>query len=544
MEEVLNIIKQKKLQLIFLFYILLLLPFLSPLAQNLTVWDKLAIFGVCGMLFCSILILSTFISSKSEKFIYSILLIISTIPGAIYLSYLLFANVLLEQNSVTSLFETNPEESKEFIAHYLSIWVIMGVLVYTAIPVIMICLMKSFAPLKIRKHKGIFIISIVVIIAITGVNQLSRSVYFINFFKTFINYKIRVHYEIESIQSRQALPFEVKSLYRDTIPQTIVLVIGESENKHHMSLYGYERKTNPLLAQYLDSGLYVYNDIVSPQVHTIPVMRSVLSMTERRHPEYFTEKASLFELFNRAGYETYLISNQEFSDKFKSSYDILLSLAKHKYNLAPLKQHDDIVLSKYNEIVNDKNYKNKLIVIHLIGNHMAYKFRYPKEFIVFDHKKDNLVASNPYRDVKAKDVIDQYDNSVLYNDYVIHCIIDGLKKQKEESSVMIYFSDHAEELYDYREFAGHAYEKVSPPMCEIPFLVWISDRYKQNRTDLVFNKERPYSTEDFIYSISDIAGLQYDGYEDARSLFSTTFMPRERYVGEKKYDEIKKRFEK
>lgn len=283
---------------------------------------------------------------------------------------------------------------------------------------------------------------------------------------------------------------------------------------------------------------------MSPQVHTIPVMRSVLSMTERRHPEYFTEKASLFELFNRAGYETYLISNQEFSDKFKSSYDILLSLAKHKYNLAPLKQHDDIVLSKYNEIVNDKNYKNKLIVIHLIGNHMAYKFRYPKEFIVFDHKKDNLVASNPYRDVKAKDVIDQYDNSVLYNDYVIHCIIDGLKKQKEESSVMIYFSDHAEELYDYREFAGHAYEKVSPPMCEIPFLVWISDRYKQNRTDLVFNKERPYSTEDFIYSISDIAGLQYDGYEDARSLFSTTFMPRERYVGEKKYDEIKKRFEK
>lgn len=542
MRDILKILKQKKLQFIFLSYILLLLPFLSPLAENITFWDKLAIFVVCGLLFTAILILSTFISSKTEKIIYAIILTVAIIPGAIFLSYLLFANVLLEQNSVTSLFETNQEESKEFVAHYLSIWIVVGTLIYTAIPIVMICMMKSFKPLKIKNHKKVFFVCIAIVIAITGVNRLSRSVYFINFYKTFINYKLRVSNEIKDIQYRQTRPFDVQNAYQDSIPQSIVLVIGESETRHHMSLYGYPRKTTPLLDSYPDSVLYAYNDVISPQVHTIPVMRSLLSMSELEHPEYFTEKPSMFELFNRAGYETYLLSNQEFSDKFNSSYDILLSLANNKYNLAPLKQHDDIVLGKFDKIINDKSHKKKLIIIHLIGNHMAYKFRYPKEYIVFNHNKDNMVADMPFGNEKSKTVIDQYDNSVLYNDFVVDSIIKILAKQEGEKSAMLYLSDHGEELYDYRDFAGHAYEKVSPPMCEIPFILWTSNRYRQSRRDLIIDEDRPYSSEDFIYSVSDIAGLKYDGYDDERSLFSSAFKPRIRYVGEKEYENIKKKY--
>ena len=542
MHDILKILKQKKLQFIFLSYILLLLPFLSPLAENISLWDKLAIFLVCSLLFMVIQILSTFISSKSEKIIYSVILTIAIIPGAIFLSYLLFANVLLEQNSVTSLFETNPEESKEFVAHYLSIWIIVGTLVYTAIPIVMICMMKNFKPLKIKDHKAIFYTCIIIVLAIIGINRLSHSVYFINFYKTFINYKIRVHNEIKDIKARQEVPFDVQNLYTDSVPATIVLVIGESENRHHMSLYGYERETTPLLDQYPDSLLHVYKDVVSPQVHTIPVMRSLLSFSELKHPEYFTEKPSLFELFNRAGYETYLINNQESSEKLNTSYDILLSLAKNKYSLSHLKQHDDIVLGPLSKILKDETHPKKMIVIHLIGNHMAYKFRYPKEYIVFDHKKDNLVADKPFRDEKSKIAIDQYDNSVLYNDFVLDSIVKSLNKLENVKSAMLYLSDHGEELYDYRPFAGHAYEKVSPPMCEIPFILWTSNSYRQDRKDLIYDKNRPYSSEDFIYSVSDIAGLEYEGYDDTRSLFSHAFEARKRYVGEKRYEEIKEKY--
>lgn len=544
MNDILNILKKKKLQFFFLFYILLLLPILSPIAQNLSVIDKFAIFLVCGSLFCAISIVSVFISSKAERIIYSILLILSIIPGAIFLAYLLFAHVLLEQNSVTSLFETNPEESKEFVAYYLSVWVITGVLIYTAIPIVMLCKMKSFKPLKIKNHKVIFTVSILIIVAITGINRVSRSVYFINFYKTFISYKIRTSCEITTINERQNKPFEVQIAYQDTIPQTIVVVVGESLTRGHLSLYGYKRNTNPLLSQRPDSLLHVYKDVVSPQVHTIPVIRSILSMTEPDHPEYFTEKPSLFELFNRADYETYLISNQGFSEKYNSSFDILLSLAKNKCNLAPLKQHDDIIQPKLDRILAENKGKNKLILIHLIGNHMAYEFRYPKEYIVFDNKKDGLVADAPYRDINAKKTIDKYDNSVLYNDFIINTIIKSLEGLKNEKTVMIYFSDHGEEMYDYRQFAGHAYEKVSPTMCEIPFMIWMSGSYKQSRSDLVFDNERPYSTADFIFSVSDIGGLKYEGYDDSRSIFSSHFVPRERFVGEKRYEDIRKKFGK
>ncbi|NDV93938.1 DUF1705 domain-containing protein [Dysgonomonas sp. 521] len=542
MSEIFTVLKRKKMQFFFLFYILLLLPILCPLAENFTFIDKVAVFLVCSLLFAAILILSLFISSRAEKIIYSVMLAISVIPGSIYLAYLLFAHVMLEQNSVTSLFETNPEESKEFVAHYLSLWVITGVLIYAAIPIVMVCTMRSFKPLNVKRYKTLFILCIITIVTIVGVDRISRSVYFVNFYKTFISYKIRTKHEIKEIRERQKEDYIVKAEHQDTIPQVIVLIIGESLNKHHMSLYGYVRKTNPLLSGYGDS-LIVYQDIVAPHVHTIPVIRSILSMQEAEHPYYFSSKPSMYELFNRAGYDTYLISNQEFSEELRSSYDILLSLAGTKYNLAPYKQHDDIVLPVLDKILEKDNRKNKLVIIHLIGNHMAYEFRYPKEYIIFDHRKDRIVADAPYRDEKAKKIIDRYDNSVLYNDYIINSIIRNLEKRQNRNAALVYLSDHGEEMYDYRNFAGHAYEKVSPPMSEIPFVVWLSPAYRKFRKDLVFEKERSYSSADFIYSISDLAGISYVDYDDSRSIFSTHYTPRERYVGEKKYEEIKEKFE-
>jgi heptose-I-phosphate ethanolaminephosphotransferase len=424
----------------------------------------------------------------------------------------------------------------------MSLWVIAGVLAYAAIPIVMICTMKSFRKLKIKEHTTLFILSIVTIIAIVGIGRVSRSVYFVNFYRTYISYKIRTCHEAKEIQARQNFDYAVKAERQDTVPQIMVLVIGESLNKRHMSLYGYARNTNPLLSLYGDS-LIVYRDVTAPHVHTIPVIRSLLSMSEPGHSEYFTEKPSLFELFNRASYDTYLISNQKFNDELRASYDILLSIAGTRYNLASYRQHDDIILPLLDKILEKDDKKNKLIVIHLIGNHMAYEFRYPKEYIIFNHQKDKMIPDAPYRNEKAKKTIDRYDNSVLYNDYIMNSIIRSLEKRHNRNAAMIYLSDHGEEMYDYRDFAGHAYEKVSPAMSEIPFIVWLSPSYRKFRKDLVFDKERTYSSTDFIYSVSDLAGINYEDYDDSRSIFSTHYIPRERFVGEKNYEKVKEKFE-
>lgn len=535
-----HVLVRKKIQLFFLFYVLLILPLLTPLAQNIPWKEATSILCVNTLLFLAISLFSFFLKPRAEKILYTVLLIFAMIPGAMFLGYLIFARVLLEQNSITSLFETNPEESREFMMHYFNMWVVAGVVAYVIIPVIMIWRMKSYKPLTIKRYKILFAVSLTVILCIVFISRLGQSVYFINFYNTFASYKIRLYNENKAIARRQAIPYEVIQNESVRQPQTLVVVIGESLTRNHMQLYGYGRPTNPLLSAKGDS-IYVFTDVISPQVHTIPVIRSVLTFTERGDYDYFTTKPSVFELFNRADYDTYFISNQPFEGNFKTSYHVLLELAQHTYDLTLKKEHDEVVLTKLEEIMKSDTSQNKLIVIHLIGNHMAYKFRYPSEFSVFDNKKDQFTQVTSYLNQEAQQAIDEYDNSVVYNDFVIAKIIDILNKDREGDAAMIYFSDHGEELYDYRNFAGHAYEKVSAYMCEVPFILWTSPDFLKNRPDLHIDTSRPYSTVDFIYAISNLAGLEYIDYNSQHSLFSEDFTPNTRYVGDMSYETLLKR---
>jgi heptose-I-phosphate ethanolaminephosphotransferase len=172
-----------------------------------------------------------------------------------------------------------------------------------------------------------------------------------------------------------------------------------------------------------------------------------------------------------------------------------------------------------------------------MGNHVAYKFRYPASFDHFNSVGSAEPDAEYGLPASARSMVNQYDNSVRYNDYLIASMLDLLSKQYEPS-VMLYFSDHGEEVYDFRDFAGHSYEKTSVYMCEIPFIFWMSGEYEKKRKDLVFHENRPYSTADLLYSLSDIAGLNYEGYDGSRSLFSPQFAVRERFVGDLPYESV------
>lgn len=398
--------------------------------------------------------------------------------------------------------------------------------------------MKTNKRLKIKENKPAFFISLSVLLLIVCSPQLSRAVYFIDFYKLFASYKIRLCKETKIISKRMEYKYEVRNITDDTEPKTIVVIIGESLTRTHMSLYGYKRDTNPLLKS-LGESLFVYSDVISPQVHTIPVMRDLLTLSDKDHPKYITEKPSMFELFNRAGYETFFISNQPFAGSFSTSYDALLKLSENIYDLSAEKQTDEIVLSVLKEITDKSGTKNKLILVHLIGNHMAYEFRYTLPFKHFDNSKDNKIELTEFRNTETLHTIDKYDNSVLYNDFVVYSIIKAFKEKNTGNTAVIYFSDHGEEVYDFRNFAGHAYEKVSSFMCEIPFILWLSSGYLKDRTDIDIDTTRPYSTVDFLYGLSNLAGIDFVDYDAEKSIFSKTFVSRERYVGNYTYKEVK-----
>lgn len=533
MKKIYQIIRERKLQIFFLMYILLLVPSMSLIAHNIPAKTLISGFLISFGLLAVVFILSSFMTTKGIRIFYSVLLVITIIPSTILLSYLLIAKVLLSGGTITSLFETNPDEAKEFIT-YVNPWIVMGVALYVLLPIVMIFKMKQVVFHRVGKHKNAFFACVLLLLLFLAIEPVAQRIYFVDFYRVFADYKRQRLREEKALAERQTIPFEVKRL-PEKAPETMVLIIGESHTRHHMSLYGYERDTNPLLSAQ-KSRLKVYRDVVSPQVHTIPVLRAALTFADHEHPEKLTEQPSLFELFNRAGYETYLISNQPFENS-SSSYESLLRLAKHTTDLSRLNQPDGVVLESLKQALQGPTDKPKLIVLHFMGSHIAYKYRYPDSFEHFNHLKSPIGRREVQLTPEAKKVIDQYDNSVRYNDYLISSIIDMLERE-QKTSAMLYFSDHGEEVYDLREFAGHAYEKVSSYMCEIPFILWMSDDYKQQRRDLVFDTRRPYSTVDVLYSLSDLGGLRYEGYDTQRSIFSAQFKPRPRKVGELSYESV------
>ncbi len=317
-----------------------------------------------------------------------------------------------------------------------------------------------------------------------------------------------------------------------TKEQTCVVIIGESTTRHHMSLYGYKRKTNPLLEKIKDQ-LYVYKDVVSPHSHTISSLGKVLTCGNYENPE---EKytGSIIQLFNKATYNTYWISNQRPLGTHETFITRISNAADKRYFLntaynAHNSPYDGKILIPLKKILSQKS-DRKIIFIHLLGTHTDYNKRYPEKFTEF---LDTI--NGEYNSKKAIETVNHYDNAVLYNDFVVSEIINNVRETNTNSFVM-YFSDHGDDVFEVNNFAGHHEEDGTKPMFDIPFVLWCSDKFKANirnrKPSLVFDTERKYMIDDLIYSISDIAGVSYSEFINKRSLFSQDFVFRKRLISD------------
>jgi len=181
-------------------------------------------------------------------------------------------------------------------------------------------------------------------------------------------------------------------------------------------------------------------------------------------------------------------------------------------------------------VLNDKA-PRKFIIIHLLGTHRAYHYRYPETFKKF-HTREHMPAWVPDGGV---DEYNSYDDAVLYNDYVVSSLIKILKK-KTMNSTLVYFSDHGEEVYDSAEnlFTGRNEASPTPAMYTVPFITWFSPSWKlhNNVQSLKSYEDRPYLNSDFIYSWADLAGVTFKSNYLTRSIFNPTFKPRERFIGD------------
>lgn len=343
--------------------------------------------------------------------------------------------------------------------------------------------------------------------------------------------------ETENLISRMQT-FKVDSCAA-TCPN-IVVVIGESYNKHHASLYGYPLETTPMLSTMAKNGsLMVFNDVISPWNVTSHCFKSFLSTHSAGTAGTWADGILIPTIFRRAGYKVAFATNQFYKSAAQGSIDFNGSFFLNDERMDTLcfdfrngfrsRSEAEItsLLKKYQPA------QNNLYLLHLYGQHMEYAGRYPKSRTVFT--KEHI--QRPDLTEKQREIVAHYDNATRYNDEVVTRIFSYFK---EQDAIVIYFSDHGEEVYDGqsgmygRNHTPNPSAAVLHAEYDVPFMIWTTKTFRQKRPELVRRikaaVDRPFSHDDLPHVLMGLAGIATSHYDETRDLLSDRFQPHTRWV--------------
>ncbi|EFB71158.1 Phosphoethanolamine transferase CptA [Providencia rustigianii] len=567
-----NSIKTGKFSWLSLFWLLIYFWYFSSLLQlYVVVTGQSNTIGLRdSLLYSSLWLVPALFFPRKIKLVAGLIGIVLWLSSVIALAYFVVYGHQLSQSVMFVMFETNTNEAGEFLKQYLSFKVVAVILVYTLGAILLWTRLKPVTlPVPAR-----VIVSALVLTILFGVPYYNKAikqqrpfenvVSYVNsklayaapwqFVSGYFLYKNQLANMEELIRDNSKIPpLENFVDVNGNTPRTFVLVIGESTSRDRMSLYGYSRPTTPELDQlekeYPDN-LAVFNDVVTSRPYTIEALQQILTFASQTEPELFNSRPSIMNMMKQAGFKTFWITNQQtmterntlltaFSRQTDKQYYLNNDMAQSS------RIYDDVVLDPFKEALADPAEK-KFIVVHLLGTHMRYEFRYPENKAIFSDKNSPVPAN--LKDDQIKDY-NAYDNAQHYNDYVVSSLIKDFDASKE-NGFLVFFSDHGEDVYDTppHEMLGRSEGKPSKVMYNIPFFIWQSPEWLQSHQfDLKDKADRPYSTMDFIYTWSDLSGLNYTGFEPQKSLINKDYQPQPRWIGDPEnksslmlYDDLKK----
>lgn len=508
-----------------------------------------------SLLYSSLWLVPALLFPKKIKLVAGLIGIVLWLSSVVALAYFVVYGHQISQSVMFVMFETNTNEAGEFLKQYFSFEVLGVILAYT---VVAIFLWTRLKPVTLPKpgRIGISLLILVILFGIPyynkGIKQdrpIANVASYLNsklayaapwqFVSGYLLYKNQLANMEELIRDNSKIPpLENFVDANGDTPRTFVLVIGESTSRDRMSLYGYSRPTTPELDELANdypANLSVFNDVVTSRPYTIEALQQILTFATQTEPELFNSRPSIMNMMKQAGFKTFWITNQQtmterntlltaFSRQTDKQYYLNNDMAQSS------RIYDDVVFSPFKEALAAPAEK-KFIVVHLLGTHMRYEFRYPEDKAIFKDK-DSVVPAN-LNDDEVKDY-NAYDNAQYYNDYVVSTLIKDFDSSKE-NGFLIFFSDHGEDVYDTppHEMLGRSEGKPSRIIYNVPFLVWQSPEWlATHQFDLNDKTARPFSNMDFIYAWSDLAGLNYTGFEPEKSLFNEAFKPQPRYIGD------------
>ena len=281
-----------------------------------------------------------------------------------------------------------------------------------------------------------------------------------------------------------------------------ILIIGESARRDHFSLYGYEKMTNPLLAEDNVTTLIAN----SAATYTTAGVKAILD---------HQPTGKLYEILPnymfRAGVDViWRTSNWGEPPVHIEKYHTVRDIKK-MYPEAD-DRYDGILLSGLKDEIMASDKDKILVILHTNTSHgPTYNKKYPVEFEAFTPVCTTVEMSK----ANPQELMNAYDNSILYTDYLIHSAIEILKEFTDRRTCMLYVSDHGESLGEGNLYMHGVPMSIAPKeQIEIPFIVWTSEGAAEIKE---LSEVGQYHV---FHSVMDFLGVESPVFDEEKNIFN------------------------
>ncbi len=304
----------------------------------------------------------------------------------------------------------------------------------------------------------------------------------------------------------------------------IVMVVGETSRPDNWELFGYERNNNPKLKK--EENLILYKDALTQSNVTHESVPIILSGVGAENFKDLYHQKGIFQAFKEAGFTTISLSNQaensSFIEHIYKQADIYKNLKAMDSRTGFAPNPPDEELTFLMEEMIEQQQGDLFILLHSYGSHFNYMDRYPKEFKKFQPDKVTNVSKK-----QKQEMVNAYDNSILYTDYFLAKTIKVLK-QTEASSFLFFSSDHGEDIFDDKRGKFlHASPTPTYYQLRIAALSWFSEKYQAEHPEKIQsalkNKDKPTSTNMVFHTLLDAANISTPYFKKELSLINEDF---------------------
>jgi lipid A ethanolaminephosphotransferase len=302
-------------------------------------------------------------------------------------------------------------------------------------------------------------------------------------------------------------------------PPLILLVLGETARMGNFGLNGYDRNTTPELSKENTVSLRGVMSCGTSTATSVPCMFSHLGKEdfESRKNNY----ESLIDVLHHAGLALLWIDNQSgCKGVCERVPQALTKELKHPSLCKGGECFDEIMLHQLDERIQalpaERRAKGVVVVMHQMGSHgPAYYKRVPDNFKKFQPE----CKSNALQECSREQVVNSFDNTILYTDHFLSQAIQWLKKSNAtHATAMLYVSDHGESLGENNLYLHGLPYRVAPDVQKrVPWISWWSQQFETqtglSSACLKKKTNAPLTHDNYFHSVLGMVGVSTEVYQ-------------------------------